>query len=87
MPYTFILNVDKVHSGSFFSIPVRKDLHEREAGLDETDGLRLTLASGRILHLRPSGNAPEFRVYAEAESPEAAEDLMLRAFDLLKQRV
>ncbi|NDV02622.1 phosphomannomutase [Pseudoroseicyclus tamaricis] len=63
------------------------DLNETEKALDETDGLRLTLASGRILHLRPSGNAPEFRVYAEADTPEAAEQLMHRAFDLLKQRV
>lgn len=30
-------------------------------GIDTTDGLRLTLSSGRIIHLRPSGNAPELR--------------------------
>jgi phosphomannomutase len=35
--------------------------------LDETDGLRITLADNRIIHLRPSGNAPELRCYAEAE--------------------
>jgi phosphomannomutase len=34
---------------------------------DETDGLRITLVDNRILHLRPSGNAPELRCYAEAE--------------------
>ncbi|MBL3586435.1 phosphomannomutase [Rhodovulum sulfidophilum] len=44
----------------------------REAGCDRTDGLRVSFASGEILHLRPSGNAPEFRVYAEADSPERA---------------
>lgn len=48
---------------------------------DRTDGLRVTLASGRILHLRPSGNAPEFRVYAEAESRTAAEALLQRGLD------
>ena len=42
------------------------------AGLDQTDGLRVTLASGEILHLRPSGNAPELRCYAEAESAARA---------------
>ncbi|WP_373355265.1 phosphomannomutase [Pseudoroseicyclus sp. CXY001] len=63
------------------------ELQEEESGMDTTDGLRLSLRSGRILHLRPSGNAPEFRVYAEAETAEAARDLMQRAFALLRQRV
>lgn len=40
--------------------------------LDFTDGARITFASGDIVHVRPSGNAPEFRVYTEAASPEAA---------------
>jgi len=43
---------------------------------DTTDGLRLTFTSGKILHLRPSGNAPEFRVYAEADDRESAVTLM-----------
>ena len=45
-------------------------------GLDTTDGLRMTLADGRILHLRPSGNAPEMRIYAEAATEEDAESLV-----------
>ena len=49
---------------------------ETEAARDLTDGLRISLASGRVLHLRPSGNAPEFRLYTEAESPEAAAALL-----------
>lgn len=36
--------------------------------IDATDGLRVTLADNRIIHLRPSGNAPELRCYAEAEN-------------------
>ena len=35
--------------------------------VDDTDGLRMSLADGRIVHLRPSGNAPELRCYAEAD--------------------
>ena len=43
-----------------------------DPALDLTDGLRLTAAGGQVVHLRPSGNAPELRVYTEAESaPEA----------------
>ena len=43
-----------------------------EAALDLTDGLRMTRGDGRVVHLRPSSNAPEFRVYCEAEDPEEA---------------
>lgn len=52
------------------------------AGVDTTDGLRMTLTDGRIVHLRPSGNAPELRCYAEAESAASAKtcvDLVLSA--------
>lgn len=48
------------------------------AAVDTTDGLRLTFATGDIVHLRPSGNAPELRVYTEAGSPEAAQLLLAR---------
>ncbi|PMG35994.1 phosphomannomutase [Vibrio breoganii] len=40
--------------------------------VDTTDGLRMTLSSGVIVHLRPSGNAPELRCYAEADSMDEA---------------
>ena len=46
------------------------------AGVDTTDGLRITLADGCIVHLRPSGNAPELRCYAEADSSERAMHLV-----------
>jgi phosphomannomutase len=42
---------------------------------NQTDGLRVTFANGDIVHLRPSGNAPELRCYAEAESAERAKAL------------
>lgn len=62
-------------------------LDAREAGLDETDGLRMTLSDGRILHLRPSGNAPEFRVYAEAGSESEAEMLLARGLALVRDLI
>ena len=46
-------------------------------GQDNTDGLRITFASGEIVHLRPSGNAPELRCYAEADSQSQAQELCL----------
>jgi len=45
------------------------------AHVDTTDGLRVTFANGDIVHLRPSGNAPELRCYAEASTQEVAEAL------------
>ncbi|ASJ70891.1 phosphomannomutase [Granulosicoccus antarcticus] len=48
---------------------------------DATDGLRVTLEDGRIVHLRPSGNAPELRCYAEADNYKEACDCVLQALD------
>lgn len=47
-----------------------------EAHCDLTDGLRLRFASGLAVHLRPSGNAPELRCYAEAGTEAEAEAAM-----------
>ncbi|NIZ10976.1 phosphomannomutase [Pseudooceanicola sp. HF7] len=47
-----------------------------EDSVDSTDGLRSRFAGGEVVHLRPSGNAPEFRCYAEAASAEQAEELV-----------
>lgn len=44
--------------------------------LNQTDGLRLSLSNLTIVHLRPSGNAPELRCYAEASSETAAQALV-----------
>jgi phosphomannomutase len=52
--------------------PLLGDLCGQPAGLDQTDGLRVTFANGEIVHLRPSGNAPELRCYAEADSQDRA---------------
>ena len=50
----------------------------RSQSVDLTDGLRVTLADGGIVHLRPSGNAPEMRIYSEAASEDLARDLIAR---------
>ena len=46
------------------------------AALDQTDGLRVTLSNGEIVHFRPSGNAPELRCYAEATTQARAGELV-----------
>ncbi len=52
---------------------------------DTTDGLRMTFANGDIVHLRPSGNAPELRCYAESESVERATELCQGCLDRIRQ--
>ena len=42
------------------------------ASMNFTDGARMTFESDDVVHLRPSGNAPEFRVYTESATEEAA---------------
>ncbi|BAB54002.1 phosphomannomutase [Mesorhizobium japonicum] len=42
------------------------------AEVDETDGFRMRMQTGEIIHLRPSGNAPELRCYSEAATPDRA---------------
>lgn len=39
---------------------------------DATDGIRITFASEEVVHLRPSGNAPELRCYNEAATEDRA---------------
>jgi phosphomannomutase len=53
----------------------------REASLDLTDGLRMILKGGGVLHLRPSGNAPELRVYVEGGDAAAADALLRKVLD------
>jgi phosphomannomutase len=55
-------------------------------GIDFTDGLRVTLASGDIVHLRPSGNAPEFRCYVEADTQARADALLADALRAIAAR-
>jgi phosphomannomutase len=52
--------------------------------VDETDGLRITFEGGDIVHLRPSGNAPELRCYNEAASEQRAQELNARCMTLLE---
>ena len=47
----------------------------RVTSLNRTDGLRITFANEEVIHLRPSGNAPEFRCYAEAATDERAREI------------
>ncbi|MBV4412040.1 phosphomannomutase [Enterobacteriaceae bacterium YMB-R22] len=51
--------------------------------IDQTDGARFSLDNGDIIHLRPSGNAPELRFYAEAGSESQAQIYVQNGLSLL----
>jgi len=55
------------------------------ASKSDIDGLRVTLDDGRIIHFRPSGNAPEMRCYVEAGDEQAAGDLLEQGLGLIRQ--
>lgn len=57
----------------------------RPVGIDLTDGLRVTLEDGSIVHLRPSGNAPEMRIYSEAASEDLGRELIARTAERIRQ--
>ncbi len=51
---------------------------------DNTDGLRITFENQEIVHLRPSGNAPEFRCYVETASAKRSRDLLSRCIAVME---
>lgn len=53
--------------------------------INRTDGLRVTFESSEIVHMRPSGNAPEFRCYNEAASEERVLEMQKSSMDVLLQ--
>ncbi len=52
--------------------------------VSNVDGLRITFASEEVVHLRPSGNAPELRCYTEADSEARAVKLNEEALSVLR---
>jgi len=52
--------------------------------ISDIDGLRVTLEDGSVIHLRPSGNAPEMRCYVEAKDEVAASVLLDKGLRLVR---
>ncbi len=80
-----IENIDTQRSQDMIAaLQERADLREAflhglgliAAGVDLRDGLRMNSTGGEVVHLRPSGNAPELRIYVESASHESAGHLM-----------
>ncbi len=48
----------------------------RVAAVNAVDGIRMSLEGGSVVHFRVSGNAPELRCYAEADTQAEAERIV-----------
>lgn len=76
-------NIDRVKAGKFLSALIENTAKRAVffapfgtiSSIDLTDGLRVNFDHGDVAHLRPSGNAPEFRVYAQSRSEDRAQEL------------
>lgn len=55
--------------------------------VDTTDGFRVTLSSGDVVHFRLSGNAPELRCYTEASTYPEAKGLVNQCLSYLEDIV
>ena len=51
--------------------------------VDVTDGVRITFDNDEVVHLRPSGNAPELRCYNEAATDDRAKAMNRRCLELM----
>ncbi|PSV32336.1 phosphomannomutase [Photobacterium sp. GB-72] len=69
---------------SHFLLQLKCDEIEVES-IDTTDGLRISLESGNIIHFRPSGNAPELRCYAESSTVDHAIYLVNHALENIQR--
>jgi phosphomannomutase len=47
--------------------------------IDYTDGVRVSFAGGDVAHLRPSGNAPQLRIYAVSDTRQRADAIVALA--------
>jgi len=53
--------------------------------INQIDGLRLTFDNDVIIHLRPSGNAPELRCYVETDSQDTSDKLVKQTLTSISQ--
>jgi phosphomannomutase len=68
------LEVEKLFAAQFGKV----------TGFDTTDGLRITFENREIVHLRPSGNAPELRCYNEADTDQRAVEMNAICLDIME---
>ncbi len=58
---------------NYFSPNMGFDSIER---LNVLDGVRIYFHNGDVAHIRPSGNAPQLRIYANSDSQQRADEIV-----------
>ena len=78
-------NIKEINSSSSEFNAIKEKLSKyfnKDNGFDEVvsvnfvDGIRVAFDNGDVAHMRPSGNAPEFRMYATADTQERANEIV-----------
>jgi phosphomannomutase len=59
--------------GRFFPAALGFD---RIVRINVLDGVRVYFANGDVTHIRPSGNAPQLRIYANSDTQERADQIV-----------
>lgn len=49
--------------------------------INSLDGIRITFGNGDVAHMRPSGNAPQLRIYSNADSQKRADEIVKLAIE------
>ncbi len=86
LPRFFIIK-DKIDCPSALNNVILKKARERyqQQRIEELDGLKIWFNKEDWLLFRPSGNAPEFRVFAESRNQQEAQKLVSEGLDLVKE--
>lgn len=59
------------------------DIESSVVDVNTLDGLRIKFENNQVMHLRPSGNAPELRCYCESDTQNGADKLLIDALGKL----
>ncbi|NTV52139.1 MAG: phosphomannomutase [Candidatus Firestonebacteria bacterium] len=51
------------------------------ATINVIDGIRIGFSQGDVVHIRPSGNAPQLRIYSNASSQKRADEIVQQGLD------
>ncbi|MBN1354252.1 MAG: hypothetical protein JW994_06260 [Candidatus Omnitrophica bacterium] len=66
----------EIIKGRIEEVFIKRDGFGKPENINYTDGVRILFDNSEIAHLRPSGNAPEFRVYAIADSEKRTKEIV-----------